>query len=90
MCSCGKQYQSFPATYLHFRTKHDIKLSTKSSEKRKLITIEGDIKKITYLVDLNLELNEDEPLSNSISENKEITLQYKHIYILEVQISSKK
>lgn len=30
-CQCGKQYLSFPATYLHFRAKHNIKLSTKPS-----------------------------------------------------------
>lgn len=48
LCSCGKEYKSFPATYLHFRTKHNIRLSTKPSEKRRIIKIEGDIKKILY------------------------------------------
>ena len=28
-CACGKYYKSFPAIYLHFRTKHDLKLSSK-------------------------------------------------------------
>lgn len=52
MCECGKQYQSFPATYLHFRSKHDIKLSTKSSERRKVVEIDGDTRKITYVLEL--------------------------------------
>jgi hypothetical protein len=52
MCSCGKQYLSFPATYLHFREKHDIKLSTRPTEKRKIVEIEGNIKKITYAIEI--------------------------------------
>lgn len=55
MCSCGKQYLSFPATYLHFRTKHDIKLSTKPTEQRKVVSIQKGYRIITYLVDLNFE-----------------------------------
>jgi hypothetical protein len=55
MCSCGKQYLSFPATYLHFRTKHDIKLSTKPTEQRKIVSIQKGYRIITYLVDLSLE-----------------------------------
>jgi hypothetical protein len=43
---------SFPATYLHFRTKHDIKLSTKPTEQRKKVTVKGGIRTVTYLVNL--------------------------------------
>lgn len=50
MCQCGRQYLSFPATYLHFRTKHDIKLSTKPTEQRKKVSIKGGVRTVTYLV----------------------------------------
>lgn len=55
MCSCGKQYQSFPATYLHFRTKHDIKLSTKPTERRKKIIIQNNSRIFLYSVELEVE-----------------------------------
>lgn len=31
-CECGKQYETFPALYLHFKRIHKIKISTKVSE----------------------------------------------------------
>jgi hypothetical protein len=60
MCSCGRQYLSFSATYLHFRTKHDIKLSTKPTERRKRETVKGGVRIVTYLVDLEMDISEVE------------------------------
>ena len=55
-CSCGKQYKSFPAIYLHFRTKHDIKLSTKESESRKKVVESQNSKKYVYAVETESDL----------------------------------
>lgn len=66
MCACGKKYQSFPATYLHFKTKHDIKLSTKPTEKRKKVTINGEYRIITYTIELNFSENASQEEKRSI------------------------
>jgi hypothetical protein len=49
ICTCRKEYNSFPALYLHNKNKHDVTLRTKEKSKMKRKVVwSGNRKKLVY------------------------------------------